>query len=65
MSTRSSIYYHEANEEAPNIHIFTEMCYDDRPDPVRMEIETAYAVINIPLPKGLQERLGLRPRSTR
>lgn len=59
MSTRSTIYHHEADETTPKIHIFTEMVFDDRPDPIRMEIETEYALINIPLPKDLQERFGL------
>jgi hypothetical protein len=59
VSTRSSIYYHERTEDTPHIHIFTEML-DDPPLNIRMEIETPYALIDIPLPVDLQEMLGLK-----
>ena len=58
MSTRSSIYYHEADENTPHIHIYTEMM-DQPPLDVRMEIETAFALVNIPLPVDLQKRMGI------
>jgi hypothetical protein len=59
MSTRSTIYYHKADATAPHIHIFTDVALEDGDDPIRMEIQTEYALIDVPLPKDLCERFGL------
>lgn len=58
MSTRSTIYFHDADESSPGIHIYTEML-NDPPEDVRMEIDAGFALINIPLPVDLQERMGI------
>ena len=57
MSTRSTIYYHEADETTPHIHIFSEMTFEPGPDPILMEVQTQYALILIPLPADLVKRL--------
>jgi hypothetical protein len=59
MSTRSSIYYHEADESTPKIHIYTEMACDDEAQAVRMEIEWPYYTVNFALPPDLQEKMGI------
>ena len=71
MSTRSTIYYHEADEETPHIHIFSEWTFEDGPDTIFMEVKTLLsgqrillhnatsAVIIFPLPADLVKRFGL------
>jgi hypothetical protein len=56
MSTRQTIYYHQADDLTPGIHVYREMMDGE----VRMEISLLYAEINIPLPKDLLERMGIK-----
>jgi hypothetical protein len=59
MSTRSTIYYHKADEETPHIHIYSEMTFEAGPAPILMEVQTQYALILIPFPADLVKRFGL------
>jgi hypothetical protein len=59
MSTRSSIYYHEADQNTLKIHIYTELACDDEAQAMRMEIEWAYCTVNFALPPDLQKELGI------
>jgi len=45
------MYYYD-QDGAPKIHIYSEMMNDDE---VRMEIDTGYVIVNIPLPLTLRE----------
>lgn len=60
MSTRSSIFYvdREANDGA-GIHVYYELL-DDDPNNVRMEIDTGFALVNVPIPPKLQIAMGIR-----
>jgi hypothetical protein len=58
MSTRSTIYHHERDGTTPYIHIYREML-DEPPLDVRMEIDTEFTLVNIPLPVDLQELMGI------
>lgn len=58
MSTRQSIYYRDVEGEVPKLHIYRELL-NEPPDDICMEIDFGYVLINIPLPKDLQERMGI------
>lgn len=57
MSTRSSIYYRN-NDDEPLIHIYREML-EDSPDDVHLEIDLGHSLFNIRIPEDLQKRLGI------
>lgn len=54
MSTRSTMYYHAPEDGTPKFHIYRELM-DDPPDDVRIEIDTGYALLNMPVPLTLRE----------
>lgn len=62
MSTKSTIFYHASEDyevKDPKIHVYSEML-DDPPHDIRMEIDTGYCVLDIPLPEDFQKWVGIR-----
>lgn len=60
MSTRQTIYIHKGKMYEPDIHIYRELVMDAPGSDIHMEISTPYCELSIPLPRDLQERMGIK-----